>query len=261
MASIGQFAKFRVVIDANFVIGDLIQQVRFPERGMTALEELVRATVIEAFAPRWLEADIASAIPQVAAKRKLSEAELWSRWQSYQMLLKWDETWVVPPEAADSVCDPKDLPYVLLEKAIQARGVLSNDRDIEKMGGTRLTLDFVFSVRQYARASVITVGIRVYGVMVGTVAIEVLGRLLAGIGKLMAQLPAGLKAILLMAAIVAIIHPATQAKLVQRLRSIAPALGQLLIGLSTVIQDVTEVAHEKRLEADAYLLKAQAYEA
>jgi hypothetical protein len=38
LASIGQFAQFRVIIDANFVVRALLQKIKYPERGPTALE-------------------------------------------------------------------------------------------------------------------------------------------------------------------------------------------------------------------------------
>src|SRR3990167_8375963 len=98
LASIGQFAQFRVVIDANFVIRDLLQKIKYPGRGRTALEEVVRAGVLEVYAPRWLETDLTSAIQQVAKRRNVAEADLWSTWRDYQALIKWDETWDSPPQ-------------------------------------------------------------------------------------------------------------------------------------------------------------------
>lgn len=99
IASIGQFAQLRVVIDANFVIRDLLQKIKYPERGRTALEELVSASVIEVYAPRWLETDLKSAIQQISRKGKVAEAHLWSAWSRYQALIKWDETWEISTPA------------------------------------------------------------------------------------------------------------------------------------------------------------------
>lgn len=53
--SIADIVQFRVVVDANYVVQDLIYRTRHPERGATAIEELVKATVIDVFAPRWLD--------------------------------------------------------------------------------------------------------------------------------------------------------------------------------------------------------------
>jgi hypothetical protein len=76
-----------IVVDANAIIGDLIYKVRYPERGSTALEELITATVVVAHAPRWLDADMTSALPKVAAKRKVSDLLLWEEWVKYRSLL------------------------------------------------------------------------------------------------------------------------------------------------------------------------------
>jgi hypothetical protein len=77
-AAIGDIVQFRVIVDANFVIQTLIHRVRFPARGATAtaIEELVRATVLDVVAPRWLESELVSAIPKASKRSKVSEAEL-----------------------------------------------------------------------------------------------------------------------------------------------------------------------------------------
>jgi hypothetical protein len=69
---VGDFVRFRVVIDANFVIQELIQRVRFPER-CTALEELILATVIDAYAPRWLDEEMVSAVTQQRPSERCPE--------------------------------------------------------------------------------------------------------------------------------------------------------------------------------------------
>jgi len=52
---IANIVLFRVVVDANYVVQSLIYRVHHRDRGATALEEMVKATVIDVFAPRWLD--------------------------------------------------------------------------------------------------------------------------------------------------------------------------------------------------------------
>jgi hypothetical protein len=52
--SIADIVQLRVVVDANHVVQNLIYRTRHP-RGATAIEELVKATVIDVFAPRWFD--------------------------------------------------------------------------------------------------------------------------------------------------------------------------------------------------------------
>jgi predicted nucleic acid-binding protein len=246
---IGQFAQLRVIVDANFVISDLLLKIRFPSRGRTALEELVLASVFEVYAPRWLEADLASAIGQIAKKGKVTEAALWSAWQDYQTLIRWDETWERPPEEFKVTDDPKDLPYVLLEKLVGAVGVLSYDPDIDRMGGNRLTLDFVLTTRHYARAAVVSVGIRVAGMLLGTIAIHTLLKVAAAVVKSVGLLPSKLRFVLLGVGVIAFLHPEARAWLTNRLRSFGPKLKAVF----EVAHELASIEAQKREDAKTHL--------
>lgn len=254
LASIRQFAQLRVVIDANFVIRDLLQKIRHPERGETALEELVSASVIEVYAPRWLETDLKSAIQQISKKGKVAEDHLWSAWSHYQAIIKWDETWEKPPDEFKPTDDPKDLPYVFLETLVGAVGVLSNDRDIERMGGNRLTLDFVFSTQEYARAAVVSVGISVGGRFVGIMAIESLVRVIAAIKSGLAKLPPKWKVVLFGVAVFAFLHPSSRAWLTKQLQKLGPT-GKVLFEAVVALAALQAQKHEDAKEhlADAYI--------
>lgn len=249
LAAIGQFAQFRVIIDANFVVGALLQKIKYPERGPTALEELVHASVIEVYAPRWLETDLKSAIQQICKKKKVAEADLWAAWGHYQALIKWDETWGKPPDEFKPTDDPKDLPYVLLEALVGANGVLSNDRDIERMGGNRLTLDFVFSTREYARAAVIDVSISVSGKFLGTVAIESLVAVIGVIKGNLAKLSPKWKFVLFCVAVLAFLHPSSRAWLSVQLGK----LGSTGRGVLEAVVALAALQAQKRDQAKEHL--------
>jgi predicted nucleic acid-binding protein len=220
--SVGQFAQLRVVIDANFVVSDLLRKIKYPERGKTALEELMHSTVLEVFAPRWLEKELPSTFQQVANRRKVSEADLWAEWQGYQVLLKWDETYDSPPEEFAATDDPKDLPYIFLEKKLDAFGILSKDNDIGRMGGKPLTFDFVFATRSYARAAVISVAVKVFGLYLGTISIAGLLRLAGLLKSGFEGLPPRIRLVLLVALVIAFIHPTSRAWITGKLKKLGP---------------------------------------
>jgi len=247
LGSIEQFAQLRVVVDANFVIRDLLQKIKYPERGSTALEELVSASVIEVYAPRWLETDLKSAIQQIGKKGKVSEPQLWSAWGDYRALIKWDETWEKPPDAFKPTDDPKDLPYVLLETLVGANGVLSNDSDIERMGGTRLTLDFVLSTRKYARAAVVSVSISVSGRLVGTMAFETLMRVITVIKSNLAKLSPQWKLFLFGVAVFAFLHPSSRIWLTEQLRKLG-STGRLVWEAVAAVSELQAQKHEDAKE-------------
>lgn len=254
LGPIKQFAQLRVIVDANFVIRDLLQKIKYPERGSTALEELVSASVIEVYAPRWLETDLKSAMQQISKKGKVSESQLWSAWSDYRGLIKWDETWEKPPDAFKTTDDPKDLPYVLLETLVGAHGVLSNDRDIERMGATRLTLDFVLSTRKYARAAVVSVSISVSGRLVGTMAIESLMRVIAVIKNSLTKLSPQWKLFLFGVAVLAFLHPSSRIWLTEQLRK----LGSTGRFVWEAVAAVAELQAQKHEEAKEHLASVYA---
>jgi predicted nucleic acid-binding protein len=255
--AVGDFVQFRVVVDANFVIQELMQRVRFPER-RTALEELIRATVIDAYAPRWLDFEMPSAIAQTAAKRKMSAEALWVEWQCYRQLLKWDES-LRSPECLGIVdVDPKDAPYVHLEDKIFAHGILSKDAHIKRMGGHPLTLDFVFSARRYARGAVACVSIRVMGVMISTIALKAVVDALRATTRALTALPDGVKVLLLLSALLAVLHPGMR----KSICDVGAEVGSLLAPIWNVLWEIAMAAsaleRDARSEATASLAEASA---
>jgi predicted nucleic acid-binding protein len=207
-ASIGNIAQLRLIVDANFVVGELIYRVRHPHRGATALEELVKSTVIEAFAPRWLDTEMTtSTIPKAAKRSKVSEFELRARWAEFRMLLKWDDSLREPGTTSNTCCDPKDLPYIRLQQKVNADGILSKDAHIARMGGHPLTLDFVLTARGYARSAVTTMSIRVMGVVLPCAALMTVAEAVRSLARVFVRFPEPIKAMIILGGTIAVLHP------------------------------------------------------
>lgn len=254
LSTIEQFAQLRVVIDVNFVISDLLQKIKHPGRGKTALEELVQSSVLEVFAPRWLESELPSAFRQVARKRKVAETDLWTAWESYQVLIKWDERYDRVPEESAPTDDPKDLPYVHLQRVLNAVGILSKDGDIERMGGNPLAFDFVLATRSYARAAVISVGIRVSGRYLGTIAIGGFLQLIGVVKSSLEKLPPKLKLALLAVVVIAFLHPNSRTWITAKLEKLGPVASFLLDGMLML----STIETQKREDAETHLAGAYA---
>jgi predicted nucleic acid-binding protein len=256
-SGIGDFVRFRVVVDANFVIQELMQRVRYPER-RTALEELIRATVIDAYAPRWLDCEMESAIVQTAAKRKLAVEALRLEWQSYRLLLKWDDSLRAPDTIGPSQIDPKDAPYIQLEGRIAAHGILSKDAHIKRMGGHPLTLDFVLSARRYARGAVACISIRMMGVVISMVAVKALVESIRGLARALTALPEAAKVLLFVAMMAAVLHPGAR----KRIADISVALGELWVPIWNFLWEffltAATVANDAQAEATTSLAEASA---
>jgi predicted nucleic acid-binding protein len=256
-SGIGDFVRFRVVVDANFVIQELIQRIRHPER-RTALEELIGATIIEAHAPRWLDHEMESAIHQTAAKRSLSADALRLEWQNYRLMLKWDDSLRTPDGNDDGQIDPKDAPYIRLQERIGAHGILSKDRHIKQMGGHPLTLDFVLSARRYARGAVTCIGIRVAGAVVSVIAIKVLIDAIGGIARGLAALPESAKVLLLLAAVAALLHPKSREWICDLSFAVIEHWVPIWNVLSEFLVAAAALANEAQTEAITSLAQASA---
>jgi len=256
---VGQIFSVRIIVDANFVIADLMRRVRFPDRGITALEEVANASVVEVYAPTWLDEEIESVIPRVASKRGLPESALREEWQRYKKFLKWDERFPRPRQSIGQGDDPKDEPYLSLEKVIVADGILSRDKDIRQMGGHPLTLDFVLSTREYARSIVVTVSVRLLGVMLGVMAVTAIATLLKALANAIARLPTQLKVALLAITLICLLHPGSRKWVTGNLKGLGTQLEPLWSVVAEVVAHGAQIARSTELEAKSHLLEAQSH--
>lgn len=254
---IGHIVQLRIVVDANVVISDLRQKILYPERGKTALEELMTSSVLVVIAPRWLETDMNSAIDQYAKNSGVSAMLLHLHWSEYKKQLVWDETYPRPIDTPLTHLDPKDAPYVFTQWLQNAVGVLSKDKHIEQMGGNRLTLDFVFSVRGYARAKVIAVTIKVGGVALGAVAIATIFELAKALIQAIKRIPPGVLLLLVLIAIVLIASPQVRQWIREKLSHLQASLEPLFAGIASAVQQGAVTAREKEAEAAKHHAEAQ----
>ncbi|MGH8138463.1 MAG: hypothetical protein ACREVV_09745, partial [Steroidobacteraceae bacterium] len=211
-------------------------------------EELIAASVVVAHAPRWLDAEMTSAIPQAASKRKIPVALLWERWHEYRSFLVWDDTLANPGNARGDCCDPKDVPYVQLYRKCNAAGVLSKDAHIEKLGGHALSHEFVHRARDYARAITPVISIRLAGVIFPIAAAAALAESLRGLVQLWTRLPDTAKAVILLGALLALLHPASRKWLFELFQRAADILTVAMDVISNVISHMASL-HAQSLTA------------
>lgn len=254
---IGKILQCRIIVDANVVISDLRQKILFPERGNTALEEMMASSVLIVVAPRWLEADMNSAIPQYAESSGLSAVLLRHHWEKYKEQLVWDETYPRPVDTPLTHIDPKDAPYVFTQWLHNAIGVLSKDKHIEQMGGNRLTLDFVFSVRSYARAKVIAVTIKVGGTVIGAAAIAVIYELVKALIQVIKKIPPGVWLLLILVAVILIASPEARKWIREKFSRLKETIEPLFSGIASAVQQGAVIAQQKETEAATHLSEAQ----
>ena len=248
--------QFRLVIDANFVISDLLHKHRQPAHN-TAVEELIRATVFVVVAPRWLETEmVSSAIPKAAKKRNLPEAVLLTLWAEYKKNIVWDNASREPPASADSA-DPKDVPYVMTQVRQDASGVLSNDAHIAKLGGTKLTLDFVLSVRRYARRTAVSVSLRFSGMALGMFTVGVIIEGIKVAATAFSRLPPAVQILIVVVVAAALLDPRSRAWLKEKAGVFFKRAQPVFAFVGEAVVRGRELVVSSELEASISLSEAQ----
>lgn len=107
---IGSAAQFRLVIDSNVVLGDLLWLVSGRTNGTakTQLMETIEAETIDLYAPPILFKEVEEKIPLIAAKNSLDVNLMYAQWRIYKTQIK-----IVVPDnekvrALQNGVDPND---------------------------------------------------------------------------------------------------------------------------------------------------------
>jgi len=194
-----------------------------------------------------------STIPQVARKKGYSEADLHTLWLEYRELIVWDDKFCRATFETEGAVDEKDIPYVELEKRIQAAGILSRDKDVKQLGGRALGLEFVLRSRRYARSETCFISIYVNGTFLGAMGFAVLSVILRGVGLLVSRLPDWGRCILIVSVVTAVLHPKSRQYIFDKLASLEEAGTGLLPQILALI----EFANQEHENAEKTLLETK----
>ncbi|MCA0202351.1 MAG: hypothetical protein LCH56_16215, partial [Proteobacteria bacterium] len=145
----------------------------------------------------------------------------------------------------NNCADPKDMPYILLERAIDAIGIYTGDKDIAEMGGTVITAGFVLSARSYARAASYVFCIRVSGGFAAYATFGLVTRTVKAIATTVARLPPAAQFALLVSAVFVVANP--QAR--QRVANMLSAVGETLIDVWPVLEKAIALSNQKQVDA------------
>lgn len=258
---IGGAVQFRLVVDTNVVLGDIrwLATKRKNPDARTALIETISAGTIEVFVPPSLHAEVDEHIERISAEEGFDSSTLKAVWADYQKKLV-----VVEPDGQsvdrykDSV-DPDDAAFVVLADMIGAAGIVSNDAHIAKMGGNRISVDCVLSLRDYSRATAIELQIKYAGVMVGFLSINAIIGLIKGIKGIIAgvaKAPDWLKLALIGGAIFCIVHPGARARVLMTLRAATAGIKEISPHIFGLLEEAVTEAQKHQAIAKPHLDKA-----
>jgi len=204
--SFTELAQVPLVVDASAVLAELRWIVRrrrsAPVR--SALEELVAAGTVVAYAPPWLEDEVNEKLPVISKRERLSLESLRAAWAQYRSAIRFYEP---SGKGARGAADPKDVPYSELAHELGGIAVYTRDHHLRAMGAHVIGVDQLRLLRDFARAASPGLTLKVGGALLllmiagPTVALAKFGV------RLLARLPTALKVSLALAAAWVVLDP------------------------------------------------------
>lgn len=258
---LGAAAQFRVVIDSNVVIGDLLWLCgdRKDPEAKTTLMEVIEAETVDAYVPPELIEEVEEKIPLLAAEKGLDREQMLEEWGKYKSSLKVKRPDPEKVERLRSGIDPDDGFFIALAQTIGACGVLSKDKHIQKMGGNQISIDCMVALRDYSRNIAISLNIKVSGVMLTEIGLVAIRGVFVGIRSLASSIsraPDWVKIALLAGGIFVACHPEARARVVGWLKSAMSGLKEISAPVAEHIAEASVLSADQEKEAEKHLEKA-----
>lgn len=258
---IGRAAQFRLVVDSNVVLGDLLWLVaeRRNEAAKTDLMEAIEAETIDLYAPPTLFDEVEEKIPLIAAKKGLDVNRMHAEWAIYKLRIKIAEPDEEKVRVLKSGVDPDDAEFVALAQTIDAAGVISKDTHIGQMGGNTISVTCIAHLRNYSRATAIELHIKVGGVSFAKVSYAMIASMFAGAKALIegvSKAPDWVKLALLAGGVLTALHPGARASVARGLRTVLDGISEATPFVIEEIAAAIALAQKHNAEAQEHLDKA-----
>lgn len=258
---IGNAAQFRLVVDSNVILGDLLWLVaeRRNESAKTDLMETIEAETIDLYAPPRLFDEVEEYLPLLAAERGLDVNLMHAEWAIYKLRIKIAEPDEDKVLALKDGVDPDDAEFVALAQTINAAGVISKDAHIAQMGGNHISVTCITHLRNYSRATAIELNIKVNGVNFAKFSYAMIAGMFAG-GKALiegvSKAPDWVKIALLVGGVFIALHPGARASVARGLETVLDGIKAATPFVIEEIAAAIALAQQHKAEAQGHLEKA-----
>jgi predicted nucleic acid-binding protein len=258
---IGQAVDFRIVVDTNVVLADVrwLAYKRKDSSARTALIETIDAGTLDVYVPPSLQDEVEEHILRISIEEGLDHSRLTAVWNEYRKKLKiLDPDKNVVQSYSDGV-DPDDAVFIALAEVIGAVGVLTNDKHIAMMGGKKISIDCVLSMRDYSRATAVELHIKCAGAALCLASVATIKCLFDGIRAILvgiSRAPDWLKITLVMGAAFCVLHPGARAKIAAGLRRALSGVQEATPVLVSHIVEVAMLAQKQSELAKSHLDEA-----
>lgn len=258
-AVLGTAAQFRLVVDSNVVIGDLLWLVmeRKNPTAKTDLMEVVEAETIDLYAPPRLFDEVDEHLPKIAASKGIDASRLAAEWETYKTRIKLAEPDDDKVQALKNGVDPDDAEFVALAQTIKASGVISkNVSHIEQMGGNLVSVTCITHLRNYSRATAIELHIKMNGVTFAKLSYVAVSAAIAGCKALIdsvAKAPDWVKFALMAGGLFVVLHPGARARVASGLKVVFEGIAEATPIVIEEIVAAIALAQQRNAEAQKHL--------
>lgn len=227
---LGEPIRLRIVIDAERIHGCLrwlLGKRQNPE-ARTGLEEAIVSGTIVAVAPKEIEAEIEKYLPVIAEDCGVPLARAQQEWATLRALLIIIDIGTI--ETPDDTPDPKDLPYSVTMLRVAALAVYSKDRHYVQMGVPVINVDIDPALREYARASSFTLGVKLgstFSMIIGLEGLLAIARCIRGASEAVGRLPSWAKVLIIGGAVGLFLHPKSRAYILERCKELLATLEEV----------------------------------
>jgi hypothetical protein len=239
-----------IVLDASAVQGELRWRLgsRVNPSARTGLHEAIDSGAVIAVAPAFLRQEIEKYIPVIASDTGVSVEVAVSEWTRVESLIRF---YVLNGDGAEfALVDPKDSPYALTARELDADFVRTTDPHFGQMGVTVMGPEHDRILRDYARATSVLITVKLGSGLALTFGIQALVELIRGIIELILKLPPAIKLLLGTAVAIAVLHPTSREKLIQWVKKVWDRVGEskpLFVSTSqAVVKHLAEAAKTSR---------------
>jgi hypothetical protein len=235
-----------LVLDASAVQGELRWRLgsRTNPTARTGLHEAIDSGVVIAVAPLFLRQEIEKYLPLIAREEGVSAEAANAEWERVQLIIRF---FAPTGDGAEfALVDPKDSPYALTARELDADFVRTNDPHFERMGVPAIGQDVDQLLRDYARATSILVTVKLGSGLALTFGIQAFVEAIRSITEMFRKLPPPVKLILGALLAIALLHPTSRERLIQSLKKIWERLREtkpVLVSISHgAVKHLTEAA-------------------
>ncbi len=236
-----------IVLDASAVQAELRWRLgsRINPTARTGLHEAIDSGAVIAVAPVFLRQEIEKYLPLIASEEGVSSEAANAEWERVQRIIRF---YAPTGDGAEfALVDPKDSPYALTARELDADFVRTSDQHFVRMGVPVIEPDLDQVLRDYARATSVIVTVKLGSGLALTFGIQAFVEAIQGITEMIRKLPPAVKLILGALVVIALLHPTSREKLTQWFKKICERLREtkpVLVSISQgAVKHLAEAAN------------------